>query len=180
MSRLIVYACPTGELSLQVEAYSEETRRRFGPNAAHHYMPHVTLTGFFNDAPEAIPHYARWLEEALEHALPTRPDPVLDVTGRLQEPDFLCLTLASPWLRACIANFAERAASPTRTEALRLKEWLHLSLAYQFPPEQFNTLQGLAEAQVDPQAPVQWELRFYEQHAPKDRTAWSCHFSRLL
>lgn len=180
MSRLIVYACPVGELARQIDAYYEETERRLGPNAAHHYMPHCTLTGFFNDEPAAIPLYLQRLEEALERAAPTRPNPVIAITGLLKEPDFLGFTLDAPWLRACIVDFAQHAVSPTRSDALRLKDWLHLSLAYQFPPDQYPVLRQLAEESVDPHAPVEWELRFYEQHAPQDRNAWTCHFTRPL
>ena len=71
-----------------------------------------------------------------------------------------------------IADFARTAHSPTRRDTLRLKDWLHLSLAYAFAPEQHATLADLARALVDPWAPVSWELRFYERH--EDRS-WICH-----
>lgn len=52
------------------------------------------------------------------------------------------------------------------------KEWLHLSFAYGFPPAQNEALQQLAREIIDPHAPVQWELRFYER--PADQR-WTCH-----
>ena len=47
MPKLIVYACPVGELAEQLETYFSKSRLACGPNQAHQYMPHCTLTGFF-------------------------------------------------------------------------------------------------------------------------------------
>ncbi len=52
------------------------------------------------------------------------------------------------------------------------KDWLHLSFAYGFPPAQHEALQQLVRETIDPHAPVQWELRFYER--PADQR-WTCH-----
>jgi ubiquitin-associated SH3 domain-containing protein len=51
---LIVYACPVGELNEKIEAYFRKTRDVCGANSAHNYMPHCSLTGFFQDSETAI------------------------------------------------------------------------------------------------------------------------------
>ncbi|SRR5258706_15812318 len=72
--------------------------------------------------------------------------------------------LLSIKLQALSADFAHSTHSPTRRDALRPKDWLHLSLAYGFPPERHGPLARLARELVDISAPVQWESCFYERH----------------
>jgi ubiquitin-associated SH3 domain-containing protein len=174
MPRYIVYACPVGSLAEQLDRYFARSLAEVGPNAAHAYMPHVTLTGFFADAPESVPGYIVALEEACAAAMPTRPAKALTVTGMELGERFHGLLLESDWIKALAADFAARAESPTRNEVLRLKDWLHLSLAYEFPPAHGPQLAQLANELVDPFAPAAWELRFYERHS---EGTWVCHAS---
>ncbi|MEM0980973.1 MAG: hypothetical protein AAGH78_11955 [Cyanobacteria bacterium P01_H01_bin.58] len=84
------------------------------------------------------------------------------------------LELESDWLKKVMVDFACTATSATRSTPLRLKESLHLSLAYNFQPDQAEDLELLAHELVDPTANVQWELRFYQRN-PDNR--WLCHQS---
>lgn len=169
VEQFILYACPVGELATQLETYFAESKRLCGANAAHKYMPHCTLTGFFQDEEEAVGLYRRAIAQALqEQPMP----PTITIQGMSFRADWHGLELQSPWLQQFTAQFAEYAHSPTRQDALRLKSWLHLSLAYDFPPDHATTLQQLALKQVNPHAPVQWEIRFYQRH-PDHR--WTCH-----
>jgi ubiquitin-associated SH3 domain-containing protein len=54
------------------------------------------------------------------------------------------------WLKALMMDFAARVDSPTRTDALRLKDWLHLSLAYGFSPASAVPLETLVHRDVLP------------------------------
>jgi ubiquitin-associated SH3 domain-containing protein len=148
------------------------SRRLYGANAAHRYMPHITLTGFFRDLPATVGHYIRQLERALA-ALPT-PDPgtIVALSGPLFQENFHLLQVESPWLKQLVLEFIPLAHTRSRQEAIRNKDWLHLSLAYEFPTEQHAALQQLATETVHLDAPVTWELRFYERHP--DNT-WTCH-----
>ena len=169
-AELIVYACPTGPLAEQLAAYFERSLRDVGPNAAHGYMPHVTLTGFFHDDAASVPTYI----DALSAALAETPPPTagaLRVAGMQLMADFHYLKIDSPWLIAVTKRFAQRAVSPTRRDALRLKDWLHLSLAYQFPDSQHEALATLARQRVDPLAWAGWALRFYERAGAQ----WQLH-----
>jgi ubiquitin-associated SH3 domain-containing protein len=60
---------------------------------------------------------------------------------------------------------------------LRLKGWLHLSLAYGFDAEQGTELKQLAQQIIDLQSDVSWELRFYQKNL--DQT-WRCWHSRSI
>ncbi|BCX03794.1 MAG: hypothetical protein KatS3mg053_1732 [Candidatus Roseilinea sp.] len=168
---LIVYACPTGPLADQLDAYYARVRAEHGPNAAHRYPPHITLVGFFRDAPTALPIYVNAAAEALRAA--PRP-PSITITGAMFEPSFHGLLIESPWLKDLARAFAWLAQSAGRREALRLKDWLHLSLAYEFPPEQHVALATLGRAMVDVAAPVRWELRLYERSGADE---WRCHYT---
>ena len=173
----IVYACPLGELADQIDHYFAVSRAVCGPDAAHDYMPHCSLTGFFHDDLDAIPAYIEALDAALRRTRPMQPVPVLTIDRIELREDFHGLLLSSPWLQALSADFVRSVCSPTRRDALRLKNWLHLSLAYTFRAEQQTTLADLARTIVDITAPVSWELRFYERHTDG---SWECHASWRL
>lgn len=172
MAEFIVYVCPTGELAEQIQRFFEESLVQHGANTAHAYMPHCTLTGFFEDRFAAVPLYTQRLTRSYKRAYPSRTDPIITVEGLTFKADWHGLELQSPWLKHLMVDFACTAVSPTRKSALRPKNWLHLSLAYGFPSEQSDALSKLATSLVDPQAAVAWELCFYERRSPKD---WCCH-----
>ena len=177
LGKFIVYACPVGELADQLETYFQESRRLCGTNTAHRYMPHCTLTGFFDDELTTVPLYLQCLEQAYLKALPSRPDPVIRIADMQFQPDWHGFELESDWIKRLIADFIKNANSSPRREPLRLKEWLHLSFAYDFLPQNYRTLVRIAQKIINPQAAVRWELRFYERH--QDWT-WTCHQSWQL
>ncbi len=168
----IIYACPLGELANQIEQYFVASRAIFGPNAAHAYMPHCTLTGFFHDAAAAIASYIEAVDAALRRARPDQPAQALTIDRMELSQDFHGLVLRGPWLKAVISDFASAACSPTRRDALRLKDWLHLSLAYGFLPDHQDPLANLACKLIDIDAPVAWQLHFYERLGDG---SWSSH-----
>ena len=181
----IVYACPTGELAQQLATYFDRARAECGPNTAHRYMPHITLTGFFHDEPTAIRLYvealgqahAAWVQSrAAGNGKGSTHDGIQIAAMRFQD-EFHFLQIESPCLQQITAHFANLADSPTRRDALRLKDWLHLSLAYEFRPEHRARLVQLATQLVDISAPVAWELRFYERRASDE---WLQHAAWLL
>lgn len=171
-AKLIVYAYPTGELERQVTAFYTASRERFGPNSAHAYPPHITLTGFFHDEAAAVPLYIRALAAARAAALSPMPRRAVTITELLLADEFHGLLVDSLWLEELTADFAARVDSPTLREPLRLKRDLHLSLSYGFRPEDGPGLAALARALVDPAAPAGWELRLYERLPAGD---WAVH-----
>lgn len=176
-TEFILYACPLGELYKQLKHFYAVSRKKVGRNSAHDYMPHCTLTGFFRDDPIAAVGYIHTFVMTVGHLWDDRPDPSLRITGLTSRPDWIGLDIESPWLEAIAQTFAYISDTPTRTEPIRPKSGLHLSLAYGFPPDQHAPLQDLAHQLVDPPAPGSWELRLYQRDAPKQ---WTCHLSHPL
>jgi hypothetical protein len=170
--KLIVYACPDGPLAEQVARFYAASRRRFGPNNAHAYPAHITLTGFFHDDAAAIPRYSDALEAAHARAIAARPASPVQIRELAFLDDFYGLLIDSPWLESLGADFATTMDSPTRRDELRLKTRLHLSLAYGFRAEHGPVLAAMARSMVDPGAPVAWELRLYER---LPGSGWVCH-----
>lgn len=172
LEQLIIYACPSGELADQLDQYFAQSLKLCGRNAAHHYMPHCSLTGFFQDELTSIELYQQAIDQALKNQFSIAAKPVIQIQDMSFHDDWHGLELRSDWLRQLMAQVTEFAVSPTRLEPLRLKSWLHLSLAYEFQPEHTETLIYLAQTYVNPQASVVWEVRFYQRHADHQ---WTCH-----
>jgi ubiquitin-associated SH3 domain-containing protein len=163
LRELILYACPEGELAMQLGAYFQNAREDCGSNSAHRYPPHITLTGFYHDTPASIPIYVNALRKALSLGQ-KRVRCEVRIERMMFDQNFHGLAIESPWLKHLTASFAALATSKTRADAIRLKDWLHLSLAYDFQPAHATHLKHLANALVDISAPVNWEVRLYERH----------------
>jgi ubiquitin-associated SH3 domain-containing protein len=172
VTKFILYACPTGELADQIDAYFEAVKTNCSWNPALDYMPHCSLTGFFHDNAPAAQHYAHDLDRIVTRMRPSKPDPVMAVSGLIFDADFHGFTLQSVWLADLTKAFAATTCLKMRHEAIRIKEWLHLSLAYQFKPDEHHTLKALARKYINPRAAVGWELRFYQR---QNENQWTCH-----
>jgi ubiquitin-associated SH3 domain-containing protein len=172
VTQFILYACPTGRLADQIEAYFETVKTDYGWNPALNYMPHCSLTGFFHDHTKAAQHYTLALDDILARMQSSRPHPVMQVTGMIFRSDFHGFTLQSDWLSRLTEAFSATTCSDTRHDAIRIKEWLHLSLAYQFNPHEHEALKAAALRQIDSKASVGWDLRFYQRH---ENNKWTCH-----
>lgn len=171
----ILYACPIGKLSQQVQEYYQRSREECGFNPAHRYMPHCSLTGFFEEAIASVPLYLEALDRVYERA--NKRDLQIEVKELCFQEQWHGLVLQAPGVLELAANFAEVATSPTRSEPIRLKTWPHLSLAYGFDEQVSDRLKQLAIEIVAPNASTSWELRFYQRHS--DWT-WTCHQSWRL
>lgn len=169
--RFIIYACPTGDLNEQIEEYFERAIKLCGKNKAHQYMPHCTLTGFFTDELSSVPFYLEALDKAYTEAKSNETSLDITITKLTFNKNWHGLELQADGIKQLIANFALLEKSLTRQEQLRLKDWLHLSLAYGFNLQDSEQLKHLATELIKIQTDVNWELRFYQKNP--DRT-WKC------
>lgn len=168
--QFIIYACPVGELNSQIETYFNKSRELYGENSAHKYMPHCSLTGFFADELSSISIYLEALDRAyLEAKNSLSLD--IEIKQLAFKENWHGLELQADGVKQLMSNFTCLETSTTRQEKIRLKNWLHLSLAYDLDREHTEELQDLASEIIDPKAKVNWDLRFYQKNA--DWT-WKC------
>ncbi|WP_229640135.1 hypothetical protein [Waterburya agarophytonicola] len=170
LGSFIIYACPVGELNKQIEKYFDLSRELYGANSAHKYMPHCTLTGFFNAKLDLIPVYLEALDRAYieaknNHFLE------IEIEQLTFKENWYGLELQCDRLKQLIANFAQTETLAKYFDKLRLKDWLHLSLAYDFNSEHETQLKQLAIETIDIKANVNWELRFYQKNPD---WSWKC------
>jgi hypothetical protein len=129
---LIVYASPTGRLGRACADYFEAASE-LGGTTAQTYPPHCTLTGFFRRAENRSNEVVAEMGDQIRLA-GDAPSRVVNVSGLRVFDGWVGLTIDSPWLVDLTSSIiAEHRLGPT-DDALRQKDRLHLSLAYNDPP----------------------------------------------
>jgi ubiquitin-associated SH3 domain-containing protein len=177
LEKCIVYACPTGKLFEQIEIYYHRSQTTCGQNLAHQYMPHCSLTGFFEAPIDEIPIYIEALNQVYQQAQQQDISLSIQILGMTFKPEWHGLELDGIGIQRLIADFIQRIEKSHLEVQLRPKNWLHLSLAYGFQSQHSQALKQLAQQYVNPQMPTAWELRFYQRHVDG---GWTCHFNTLL
>jgi len=151
-----------GPLAEELRRYFSAAAEACGPNAAHAFPPHVSVTGFFHDRAPDWQAYGDALAAAAQQ-IGRPPTPEATVTTLFLHDHHHGLAVESPWLCALAAEFAARAPAATRMDAVRPKRDLHISLAYGFDALFGPRLADLARRLVDPAVGAEWELRLYER-----------------
>ena len=170
-AQFIVYACPVGELNRQIEAYFVRSLKLYGQNSAHQYMPHCSLTGFFTAESTSITTYIETLNNAYIAAQNEEVFFDVSIKQLTFNDNWHGLELSCDRLKQLIANFSQDRNLANFSTKLRLKDWLHLSLAYDFNSEYDKQLQQLTIEMIDLKADVSWELRFYQKNLD---WSWEC------
>ncbi|MEM9132934.1 MAG: 2'-5' RNA ligase family protein [Actinomycetota bacterium] len=157
---LILYATPTGALAQQIEAFFAQVTTELGPTTAQSYPPHLTLTGFFHRRPADL---GRVIDEATTVIERHRPVPTeaVRVTGLVSRDDWVGLTVESALLEQATAEFVAEHALVDGDDALRPKDWLHLSLAYGV--DALDPYGERAQELIDPATDTGWELGLWER-----------------
>lgn len=153
---LILYATPVGPLADAVDAYFAAAE----PTTANDYPPHCTLTGFFHREPRRADEVAAELQGLVNSAGPVPVDGVI-VRSLHVGPDWVGLELHSPFCEALTAHFIADHRLEVNDDALRPKDWLHLSLAY--GADDLAAHAAMASAMIDPTLPCTWEVGLWER-----------------
>lgn len=166
-AELILYATPTGPLAdalARLDGHLADT----GRTTAQDYPPHCTLTGFFHRDAGDI---GRIVDEVAAAVADVGPEPTdaVRIVALHRRADWIGLELASPWLKDVTVRFVELHRCRANDDALRPKDWLHLSIAYGV-----DDLREAAESAdgLDLTLPVDWEVRLWQRH---DDGGWTRH-----
>lgn len=170
---LILYATPTGPLAEQCAAYFDAASQTLGPTTAQTYPPHCTLTGFFRRTDAGVARAVAEIAPVIAAAGPV-PGDAVTVVGCHATAEWVGLELRSPWLSDLAASVADGHTLAPGDDALRLKDWLHLSLAYGTAIDRpaadrssiallLDRYGALAEVMIDPNAAVGWEVGLWER-----------------
>lgn len=160
---MIVYAYPLGTLGTQIEEFMDSALCKCGRNGAHKSFPHATLCQFFKCEDSKVPYLIVALKRCLEASLQQAPKEIK--LKRYMVQGYIGLFLeeeAASWFREVMRKFTSEArrqgvvVDPHRRQ-------LHVTMAHQYLPEHHSSLEELARAKVDPQAPAKWELRLYSR-----------------
>jgi hypothetical protein len=127
LTRLIVYATPTQAFADACRVF-DDAARAIAPTAAQRYPAHCSLTGFFRRDGGDIP---RIVDEVADAFPGGTVDPTsVGVAGPVRHDSWLGFELTSPSLITSTERFARRHVVGNGDDAIRVKSWLHLSLAY--------------------------------------------------
>ncbi|XP_034942630.1 protein UBASH3A homolog [Chelonus insularis] len=157
----ILYACPTGIFAEKLAKFWEESRE-LEWNKAHNYMPHITLLSFFKVPDESAEQVANALETLIDQ------NKCIDRVNleTYISPNFMGLFVADKHaeILESIANrYVNKLASLGITAEVHTQS-LHISLAYQFSSEFFQSLRSMVE-KLNPISSTSWELRLYSRDA---------------
>lgn len=168
---LILYLTPAGRLAEQCDDFLRESAERFGTNEAHGYPPHVTLTGFFHRRSDRVAAVIADFDR-VSAACRVAPAGAVQVVGLRRIDGWVGLEIVSPWAEALAARFIAWHLREADDDAVRPKDWLHLSLAYGLRDGRDpSDLAALAAEMVDPAAPVEWRAGLWRRHADGSWTA---------
>lgn len=174
-AQLILYAIPTGLLAEQCDRLFRMVRA-IAPTTAQTYPPHCTLTGFFHRpvhrVHEVIDAFERTCAEpAVRAAMADAGDRLVarrhvQALGVRRHPDWLGIELEAPVLRHVATVFAGELARSRRAgdDAIRLKDWLHLSLAYDCDAALLDRHTALAGAMLGDDLACEWQLGLWRRH----------------
>lgn len=157
---LILYATPVGPLADAVDHYFETVAEELMPTTAQTYPPHCTLTGFFHRDDDGARVAIEEIGRAVADAGPV-PAGAVEIVALHGQEEWVGLELRAPWLQALTRRIAADHRPGPGQDALRVKRWLHLSLAYGI--DDLAPHARLAETTVDPGLGVVWEVSLWER-----------------
>lgn len=163
MDKFALYACPTGALADQIQAFLDRSQATWGTPSIPMGLPCCKLIDPFEEQGSTLPVYTQSLERAYKRGMHSRPNIVLQVDGWQQTTDSLTLAFTAPWLHQMMVNLACTVKSPTRKMPLRIQEHLCLVLAYGRGKAQTQAMAELAQEMIDLNRPSHWEMRFYQR-----------------
>uniref|UniRef100_A0A6V7KU52 SH3 domain-containing protein n=1 Tax=Bracon brevicornis TaxID=1563983 RepID=A0A6V7KU52_9HYME len=155
----ILYLCPTGHLAEKLAKFWVDSRE-LEWNKAHNYLPHITLTKFF-EVPDEL---AELVSNSLDNLIDPEKCPKSIEFETYVSPNFMGLFVndkPAKWLDTLGMKFVEKMATIGVTVEAHTSS-LHISLAYQFSSNLFQPLRAMVE-DLGPNSSSSFELRLYSR-----------------
>ncbi len=164
---LILYATPEGDLAEQCQRFFELLRDSGRGTTAQTYPTHISLTGFFRRTADGVDRAVADVQRARDVAAAGS----VVVNSLMELDDWLGLDIASGWLSSIATSVADSHRLDPGDDPIRLKDWLHLSLAYGDVPAAVTIaeLAELARSMISIEAEVQWSVGLWERRG----STWS-------
>jgi hypothetical protein len=156
---LILYATPTGPLATSCDAYFRAISE-IAPTVAQTFPPHCSLTGFFRRTHVRSAGVVDELTRAIADLGPV-PDNAVTVDGVRRQPDWVGLELESRWLLRAVRKLIAASEPGPGEDALRPKDWLHLSLAYGI--DDLDVHASLAQTMFENPLSAGWSVGLWER-----------------
>jgi len=158
LNEVILYATPTGDLLAWCNDYFH-IADQLGGTEAQKYPPHCSMTGFFHRSTSRL-NEAVWALGNLDVKSVDIPIDSLNIS--LDKPSWLGIEIGSESLSSIISLFSSNYKNLSDEDPIRVKEWLHLSLAYGV-----EDIGPFKEALIDmdalPSEPS-WEISLWQRH----------------
>ncbi|XP_062590961.1 ecdysteroid-phosphate phosphatase-like [Saccostrea cucullata] len=157
----VLYLCPNGKMQDELNKFWEKSLTHCGWNGAHSYFPHITMCPFFTVDDKDVGFLSESFVK-LENKLRRAPDTLkLDFFSQMNFIGLFVKDTMYEFLQECVSMFSkELAKGGVKVEPH--KKQLHLTLAYQYPPEQHDKLLKYAK-EIDLGVDVRWDLRLYSR-----------------
>lgn len=173
--KLIIYACPVGTLENECNNFFESSEAKFGINKAHEYMPHVTLTSFFDlRSRRDIPILIEALHSIFSQS--NAPSELMsNVRLRGSLGNTIKIAMNCDYLESCLRRFKQKIQDVASIK-VKNSDSYHLSLGYGYSDNHFEELMNLvyenlssfqnsnliSEGSKKQWQASGWEIRLYE------------------
>ncbi|KAJ9080786.1 hypothetical protein DSO57_1021191 [Entomophthora muscae] len=188
--RFIVYLepAPQSKLAASILEFYRLSRIKVGPNEAHLYHPHCSMTGFFTLASDDVDAVVGSVKRCLSGWLsPSTPFPSPTLGSLVAKDSGLQLKLQVPeYYHAMVNNLVDELAPLAR---LRPKSLDHISLAYlnkhvktfrTFAPAEISALYEIARnINLAENTHLAWDIAFYEQLHNSQDLCHPHHFKEI-
>ncbi|XP_071453820.1 ecdysteroid-phosphate phosphatase [Hetaerina americana] len=165
----ILYVCPTGQFLRQLQSFWSKSLEQCQWNGAHNYMPHITLVSFFMAPDDLTESLVNLLEKVYEdHRSEWSEDNPVKLES-YTSPNFMGYFMDDEHANILKNIAAKYTSGMTSLGCMKVPQEanvrsMHLTLTYQFPPEEYEILRGFV-AEMEPSLPSSWELRLYSRDA---------------
>ncbi|XP_060063895.1 ubiquitin-associated and SH3 domain-containing protein B-like [Ylistrum balloti] len=170
----ILYLCPKGALQKEIVEFAEKSLNSCGWNGSHAYFPHITLCPFFT-VEDAKTHDVTCAVLKLETKLRQAPGKLkLDFFSQM---NFIGLFLQEDFYRY-LSDITNQVGEELKNSGIKFephKKQLHMTLAYQYQPDQHEKLLTMAK-DINFDADVQWDFRLYSRDISKAK----CEVRKVL